>query len=205
MVVTLATTQGWVRFCGLTLHLARRWRRRGARRNIQTPISKIQGKFKFQASKLVPGFYLNSTRCGSQSRAPFPGAGRGSKALSKRPQGRAGGEKTNNGRSGSTALPGRCPPSRPSPRGEGAWFVRGVAGGWPGWATGWPQIRRRKGYGGQDRRRAGAPGWRTVCGLGNPRYSRLGSLRYEKTALSMNRLPGSWRQCASNFGGRNFP
>ena len=26
---------------------------------------------------------------------------------------------------------------------------------------------------------AGAPTWRTVCGLGNPRYGRLGSLRYE--------------------------
>jgi hypothetical protein len=33
-------------------------------------------------------------------------------------------------------------------------------------------------------RRPGAPTRRTACGLGNPRYGRLGSLRYEKTASS---------------------
>jgi hypothetical protein len=36
----------------------------------------------------------------------------------------------------------------------------------------------------QNFQSAGATGWRTVCGLGNPRYGGLGSLRREQTASS---------------------
>ena len=42
-----------------------------------------------------------------------------------------------------------------------------------GWVTDFPIWLSVRG--------AGAPGGWTVCGLGNPRYGRLGSLRYEKS------------------------
>ena len=45
-----------------------------------------------------------------------------------------------------------------------------------------PNLLYRRFPNRQTVRVPGAPVMRTACGLGNPRYSRLGSLRYKKTA-----------------------
>jgi hypothetical protein len=53
--------------------------------------SVAHGRYAESGQKPIPGFYLNSTCCGSPSRAPVPGAGQGFKRRSNGPQGRAGG------------------------------------------------------------------------------------------------------------------
>jgi len=55
-------------------------------------------------------------------------------------------------------------------------ILRGCTPGFPaGWIADFPI--------GGPVRGTGPPGWRTVCGLGNPRYGRLRSLRYENNRL----------------------
>jgi hypothetical protein len=117
-------------------------------------------------------FPLPSACCGSQSRAPVPERGAVTRSTLK-----------SEGLPGFFLLP-KAPIALSSSLTTGRWGDLHLTGILCGRTARFPTGRIADFPIGGPVRRPGAPTRRTACGLGNPRYGRLGSLRYEKTASS---------------------